>query len=311
MKRISQKMMQLSAFCFSIVMTIPSLALAFEPKPNELGLQAAASPRMERLMDFHDDLLMPIITVITIFVLALLIWVAIRFNKKANPKPSTTTHNVPLEVAWTAIPVIILIVISLESFNLLYYLDRTKESDMTLNVAGYQWGWQYDYPDHGIEEYRSDIIPDEELADYIPDNLGRRLLETYNPVVLPIGKNVTVNVTALPTDVIHSWAMPSLGVKKDAVPGRLSETWLHISEPGIYYGQCSEICGISHAYMPISIYGVPEDEFIAWTDCMKGEGADADYPARACVQKLNFDKYRQTRQSQELASLDGSEAGAE
>lgn len=296
-------MKYLSSFCLSCAAMIFSMmpAFAYEPKPNELGFQPAASPNMEQLRAFHDDLLMWIITIITLFVLALLVIVAVRFNARANPEPSKTTHNVPLEIVWTVVPVIILIIIAVPSFKLLYYLDRTPETEMTLKVSGYQWGWTYSYPDHEIEDYNADPISDEEMNDYIPDGKGRRLLETYNPVVLPIGKNIQILTTA--TDVIHAWAVPALGVKKDSVPGRLNETWVHISKPGKYFGQCSEICGINHAFMPISVYGVPADEFDQWVGCMKGEGADADYPARECVQKLGFDKYRNMASEDELAQI--------
>lgn len=265
-------------------------AFGYEPKPTDLLMQPPASPQMERLHAFHDDILLIIITAITVFVLGLIIWVVLRYNAKANPVPSKVTHNVPLEIIWTAVPVIILIIVAIPSFKLLYYLDRTPTPEMTLKVSGYQWGWTYTYPDHGDIEFNADYIVDEELDEYIPNGQGRRLLETYNPVVLPTGKDIQVIITA--TDVLHAWTVPAFGSKKDAVPGRLNETWFHISKPGIYTGQCSEICGIRHAYMPISVYAVPEEEFNAWTECVKGDGAKADYPARECVKKLDLDKYR-------------------
>lgn len=268
-------------------------AYGFEPKPTSLGLQPAASPQMERLLSFHDDVLMIVITAITIFVLALLIWVVLRYNAKANPVASKTTHNVPLEIIWTAVPVIILIIIAIPSFKLLFYLDRVPTPEMTLKVSGYQWGWTYTYPDQGDIEFNADYIVDEELDQYIPDGMGRRLLETYNPVVLPVGKDIQVVLTA--SDVLHAWTVPAFGAKKDAVPGRLNEMWFHIKEPGIYAGQCSEICGIRHAYMPISVYAVPEAEFTAWTECVKGDAAKADYPARECVKTLGLDKYRNAK----------------
>lgn len=268
-------------------------ANAFEPKPNELGFQPPASPNMVRLEHFHNDLLLWIIAGITIFVLALIVWVVLRFNARANPVPSKTTHNVPLEVLWTVVPVVILIVVAVPSFKLLYYLERTPTPEMTLKVSGYQWGWTYTYPDQGDIEFNADYIVDEELDQYIPDGQGRRLLETYNPVVLPVGKDIQVIVTA--SDVIHSWTVPAFGAKKDAVPGRLNETWFHISEPGVYAGQCSEICGIRHAYMPVSVYAVTPEEFDAWAACVKGDGAKADFPSRECVKTLGFDKYRTTK----------------
>ncbi len=263
---------------------------AAEPKQALLGLQEAATPNMERLHWFHDHLLMYIITAIVIFVFVLLVWVVIRYNAKANPVPSKTTHNVLLEVIWTVIPVVILIVIAVPSYKLLYYLDRTAEPDMTIKVTGFQWYWTYTYPDFKDLEIESRMIPDEELDEHIPDGKGRRLLETYNPIVLPIEKNIQILTTA--NDVIHAWTIPAFGAKKDAVPGRTNETWFRVTKPGVYYGQCSEICGIDHAKMPISVYAVTQEEFDGWIACMEGEGANADYPARSCVQTLGLDKYR-------------------
>jgi cytochrome c oxidase subunit 2 len=305
-------MKKLFAFCLTFFWTFTSVAgaaFAFEPKPASIGLQPPASPNMEHLVSFHDDLLLWIITGIVIFVFLLLVWVVLRFNKTANPEPSKTTHNVLLEVVWTAVPVIILIIIAVPSFKLLFFLDRAEQTDMTLKVSGYQWGWAYSYPDQEIEEYRADIIlgkteeeTAKELAAYIPDNKGRRLLETYNPVVLPVDKNIEIITTA--TDVIHSWAVPAFGVKKDSVPGRANSTWVRIEKPGIYYGQCSEICGINHAYMPISVYAVTEGEFNNWVSCVK-ENDNADYPARTCVQSLGLDKYRSEQKPSKLVQIDG------
>lgn len=264
--------------------------MAAEPKQSLLGLQAPATPNMERLYWFHNNLLLVVITGIVVFVFILLVWVAIRYNAKSNPEPSKTTHHVMLEVVWTIVPVLILIIIAVPSYKILYYLDRTAEPDMTLKVTGFQWYWTYQYPDHEDLEVESRMIPDEELDEFIADGKGRRLLETYNPVVLPIGKNVQIILTA--NDVIHAWTVPSFGVKKDAVPGRTNETWFRVTSPGVYFGQCSEICGIDHAKMPISVYAVTQDEFDNWLACVSGEEANADYPSRACVQKFGFDKYR-------------------
>jgi len=300
-------------------------ALAFEPKPGELGLQPAASPNMVRLHAFHDHILMWVITAIVVFVFLLLAWVAIRYNAKANPVPSKTTHNVLLEVVWTVIPVVILILIAVPSYKLLFYLDRTATPDMTLKVSGYQWGWTYSYPEQEGVEFNADIIRGEKSAEghpaspeadiveinkYIPEGKGRRLLETYNPIVLPIEKNIQILLTA--TDVIHAWTVPALGVKKDAVPGRTNETWVRITDPGIYYGQCSEICGIDHSSMPISVYAVPFTEYEAWIACLKGTGPEskADFPSRACVQSLGFDKYRSLQKSHTVAQTAPTQAGA-
>lgn len=309
MKFIKTNIMAAVLSCFAFLIATVFPAQAFEPKPMDLGLQPAASPNMERLHAFHDDILMWIIVGIVIFVFALLVWVCLRYNAKANPVPSKTTHNVLLEVVWTAIPVLILIIIAVPSFKLLFYLDRTATPEMTLKVSGYQWGWTYSYPEHEGLEFNGDMIkgdtPESEMAEldkYIPDGKGRRLLETYNPIVLPIEKNIQILTTA--SDVIHSWTIPAFGVKKDAVPGRTNETWVRISKPGIYYGQCSEICGISHAFMPISVYAVQPEEYDAWIACVKGdEAAKADFPARACVQSLGFDKYRNEQKGRKTALI--------
>ncbi len=280
--------------------TVP--ALAFEPHPAEIGLQPAGSPSMVRLHDFYDTKLTPIIVGIVIFVFLLLVWVVLRYNKHANPVPSKTTHNVMLEVAWTVVPVLILILIAIPSYKLLFYLDRTATPDMTLKVTGFQWYWTYAYPEKEGLEVEARMIPEKEINDFIPENKGRRLLETYNPIVLPIEKNIQILTTA--NDVIHSWTIPGLGVKKDAVPGRTNEAWVRISEPGIYYGQCSEICGTDHAYMPISLYAVEDADYQAWIGCMTGTGDEtkADYPSRACVQTLGFDaKYRINQKSHNVA----------
>lgn len=296
-------------------------ALAFEPKPTDIGLQEAATPNMERLHAFHDHNLMVVITGIVIFVFILLVWVVLRYNAKANPVPSKTTHHVLLEIVWTIVPVLILILIAIPSYKLLFYLDRVPaaaedETNMTLKISGYQWGWTYAYPDVEGLEYNADIIRGEkdekghpaapavdqaEIDKYVPGGKGRRLLETYNPIVLPTGKNIQILLTA--TDVIHAWTIPAFGVKKDAVPGRTNETWVRIEKPGIYYGQCSEICGIDHASMPISVYAVTPEEYSAWVACVSGdgEGAKADFPARACVQSLGFDKYRSQQKGHALA----------
>lgn len=284
-------------------------ASAFEPKPADLGFQEAASPNMERLHAFHDHLLMYVIAGIVIFVFALLVWVVLRYNAKANPVPSKTTHHVLLEVIWTVIPIVILIVIAVPSYKLLFYLDRTAEPDMTLKVTGSQWYWTYTYPDHNDLEVEARMIPDAELDTYIPEGKGRRMLETYNPVVLPVEKNVQILTTA--SDVIHAWTIPAFGAKKDAVPGRTNETWFRIKDTGIYYGQCSEICGIDHSAMPISIYAVEQEEYDNWISCVSGDEAGADYPARACVQKLGLDKYRSKQKGHVVAETNTTTGAAE
>lgn len=290
MKKIFAFTALLLAGSFFGIADLFSPAFAAEPHPLQLGLQEAASPIKERIQEFHE-LLLIIIFGISFFVLLLLVYVIFRYNKHANKTPSRVTHNWLLEIVWTAIPLGILVIIVIPSMSLLHYLDRTKEPDMTLKTIGYQWGWTYQYPDHDNIEFNADMIIDEDMDSYVPN--GRRLLETYNPVVVPIKKNIQVHVTA--QDVIHSWAMPAFGVKKDAIPGRLNETWFYVDRPGVYFGQCSEICGIKHAYMPISVYAVPEDEFNDWVECVKND-SDSLFPARACVKSLDLDKYRSKKQ---------------
>ena len=256
---IMKKMTFWGMTLFSFLTQISFAAQAEDvAKPTQLGLREAASPQMERIAEFHD-LLMWIITAIVIFVTALLIWVVIRYNAKANPVPSKTTHNVALEILWTIVPVVILIVIAVPSFKMLYYLDRVEEPELTLKVTGYQWYWGYEYQDHEGISFLSYMIPEDE----IDSSKGqKRLLSTDNPVVLPIDTNIQILITA--ADVIHAFAIPALGFKKDAVPGRLNETWVRIDKPGTYFGQCSEICGKDHSYMPIEIKAVTREEFQQW-----------------------------------------------
>ena len=247
----------LSLFCF--VSSLSSAHAQDIMKPVQLGLRDAATPQMERISWFHDHLLLGVITVIVIFVTLLLAWVVFKYNAKSNPIPSKTTHHVMLEVAWTTIPVIILIIIAIPSFKMLYYLDRVEEPEMTLKVTGYQWYWGYEYQDHEGINFLSYMIPEED----IDENKGqKRLLSTDNQVVLPIDTNIQILVTS--ADVIHSFTVPAFGFKKDAVPGRMNETWVRIDKPGVYYGQCSQICGVNHAFMPIEIKAVTKEEFEQW-----------------------------------------------
>lgn len=241
------------------------------PVPWQLNLQDAASPVKEQVHDFHNMLLL-IITAISVFVLSLLLFVILRFNEKANPEPSKTSHNTLIEVIWTAVPVMILIVIVVPSFSLLYYMDRTPDADLTIKTTGYQWYWTYEYPDYEGIEFTSIMLQDDELGPNDP-----RLLATDNDVVVPVGANVRLLVTA--ADVLHAWAMPALGVKKDAVTGRLNETWFRVDKPGMYYGQCSEICGEGHGFMPISLRAVSQEEFDAWTELKIAE-ARGEQPRR-------------------------------
>jgi len=231
-------------------------AAAGHPVKWQLGLQDAVTPIARQMHGFHDFLLV-IITVIAAFVLALLVYVMLRFNEKSNPKPSKVTHNTPLEVIWTVVPVLILIAIAIPSFRLLFAQYDFPKADLTIKAIGNQWYWSYEYPDHDNLAFDAVMLEDDELKPGQP-----RLLATDNEVVVPVNKNVHVLVTA--TDVLHNWTVPSFGVKVDAVPGRLLKTWFRAEKTGVYYGQCSELCGIKHAFMPITVRVVSEQEFAAW-----------------------------------------------
>ena len=242
-------------------------ALAAQPEPWQLGFQPPASPVMERIESFHH-LLLWISILISIFVLVLLAYVCVRFRASGNATPSRRTHNTLLEIAWTAIPVLILVVIAIPSFKLLYYADVTPDAGLTVKAIGHQWYWSYEYPDNGDFTFDAYMVADADLQEGQP-----RLLTTDNALVVPVGTDVRVLVTA--TDVLHSWAMPAFGVKIDAVPGRINETWFNVAEPGMYYGQCSELCGDFHGFMPIMIKAVAKDEFEAWTKQAQEEFASA------------------------------------
>ena len=242
------------------------------PVEGGIDFQPAVTDTAHKIHAFHNELLV-IITVITLFVLVLLILVVVKFNARANPVPSRTTHNTMIEVVWTVVPILILVVIAIPSFKLLYWQDVTPKTDLTIKAIGHQWYWSYEYPDNGNFTFDS-VMVDE--ADLQPGQ--KRLLETDNRIVVPAGVNVRVLVTA--ADVLHSWAVPSLGVKVDAVPGRLNELWFNINEPGTYYGQCSELCGTNHGFMPIAVEAVTKEAYDAWvseaqTKFAKVEGFDS------------------------------------
>ena len=261
------KMSGCLAAAVALVATLPE-ARAASPRNWQLGFQEAATPVMEFAARFHNFLLI-VIFAITVFVLALLLFAIVRFSEKRNPTPSKTTHNTLVEVAWTAIPVLVLMVIAIPSFRLLFLTDRTVDADMTIKAIGRQWYWTYEYPDHGDFAFDAFIIPDEDIQ---PGQL--RLLETDNRVVVPVGKKVRLLTSS--SDVLHAWAVPSFGVKMDSVPGRTNETWFLVSEPGVYYGQCSELCGAGHGFMPITVEAVPEAEFNAWVAQARQRFAQAD-----------------------------------
>jgi len=227
-----------------------------QPRPWQMGLQEAVSPVMERLQGFHSMVLV-IIVAIAIFVTVLLAYVMVRFNARRNPVPSKTSHNTVLEVLWTVIPVMILVVIAVPSFKLLYYQDRAVDAEMTIKAIGHQWYWTYEYPDNGNFEFDAVMVEEADLGPGQP-----RLLATDNLVVVPVDTKIRLLVTA--SDVIHSWAVPAFGVKTDAVPGRVNETWFEAKREGLFYGQCSELCGINHGFMPIAVKVVSKAEFAAW-----------------------------------------------
>ena len=242
-------------------------AAAQQPADWEVDFQTALSPSMERIVDFNLMVTI-IIVIITAFVFGLMAWIVVRYNAKRNPTPSKTTHNTMLEVAWTVVPVIILLVIAVPSFRLLYFTDRVEDADMTLKAIGHQWYWSYEYPDHGDFTFDAIILEDDELEEGQP-----RLLATDEAVVLPVGAKIRLLTTA--DDVIHSWAIPALGVKMDSVPGRVNETWFQINREGTYYGQCSELCGTLHGFMPIMVEAVSQEEFDAWVEMAQEEFAAA------------------------------------
>jgi len=252
-----------------------------KPQAWAHNFQEAASPVAERLHSFHTMLLV-IITAIVVFVTGLLLYVMIRFNEKANPVPSKTTHNVMLEVLWTMIPVLILVVVAVPSYKLLFYMDRAEKPEMTLKITGYQWYWGFQYPDYNDLEFTSVMVPEKDLK---PAQGQVRLLSTDQPVVLPVDTDIQLLVTA--ADVLHAFAMPAFGVKTDAVPGRTNESWVRITKPGIYYGQCSELCGKDHAFMPVEVHAVTKAQFKAWIDAKKIE-KDGGIEAKSPYQQITL-----------------------
>ena len=256
-------------------------ALAAQPKPWQLGFQDAATNNMTQITNFNDFLLI-LMTAITLVVLGLMVYVMLRFNAKANPEPSKTTHNTLVEVVWTVVPILILVIIAIPSFRLLYYQRVLPEADMTVKATGYQWYWGYEYPDHGGFAFDSLMLNDDERGDQ------PRLLATDTAMVVPV--NTTVRVIVTGADVLHSWAMPAFGVKMDAVPGRLNETWFRAEQTGTYYGQCSELCGIRHAFMPIRVEVVEPEAFASWVVEAQAEYAQLETSKNMLADASNLDK---------------------
>ena len=244
-------------FLFTLLILIyASSVSANQPQEWQLGFQNAASENMRDIVNFHNNILLPIIIAISVFVLFLMIYACIRFRASRNPNPSKTTHNVAVEVLWTLIPCLILIVMAVPSFKILYKQDTIPKAEVTIKAIGYQWYWGYEYPDENII-FESYMIKEEDLKENQP-----RLLAVDNEVVVPVNKVVKVLITA--NDVLHAWALPSFGVKRDAIPGRINETWFKAEKVGTYYGQCSELCGIQHAFMPITVRVVSEEDYAEW-----------------------------------------------
>ena len=232
-----------------------------KPIPNGINFQPPVT-ELARDIQWLDNVLLVIITLISIFVSALLVWVFIRYNRRANPTPSSTTHNTPIEILWTIVPVFILIGIGIISLPILLKQLRIPESDVVIKATGAQWYWSYDYPQHDFS-FDSVMLEKEELEKY-GYSQDEYLLATDNPVVVPVNKNITVQVTA--SDVIHAWKIMSFGVHQDGVPGRLAELWFKPEKEGVYFGQCSELCGLNHSYMPIVVKVVSQEEYEAWLE---------------------------------------------
>ena len=252
-------------------------ASANEPKDWQLGFQEAASNGMKDIVWFHDYMLLPITTAIMGFVLFLILYACIRFRASKNPVASTTSHNTLVEVLWTLVPCLILVVLAVPSFKLLYEQDTIPKADVTIKAVGYQWYWGYEYPDENII-FDSYLVDEKDLKENQP-----RLLTVDNEIYVPVNKVVKVMITA--NDVLHAWALPSFGVKRDAVPGRINETWFKAEKTGTYYGQCSELCGIKHAFMPITVNVVTEDEYNLWLEEAKQKFAKEEIKTNIRVAK--------------------------
>ena len=256
---------------------IPGSVLANQPKDWQLGFQKAASQGMEDIVWFHDYMLLPIITAITVFVLFLLLYTCVRYRASRNKVASTTSHNTLVEVLWTLIPCLILIVMAVPSFKVLYSQDTIPKADVTIKAVGYQWYWGYEYPDENII-FDSYMVDEKDLKENQP-----RLLTVDNEIYVPVNKVIKVMITA--NDVLHAWALPSFGVKRDAIPGRINETWFKADRTGTFYGQCSELCGIKHAFMPITVNVVSENEYNQWLEEAKVKFAKEDLDTNIKIAK--------------------------
>ena len=250
-----------------------------QPTPGAIDMTPGVTPLKHDAIAFHNQILLPITTLITLFVLGLLIWVIVRYNKRANPTPARWSHNTAIEVTWTLVPVLILVFIAIFSFKLLFAYHDMPKPDVTVKVTGYQWYWGYEYPDQKIPEFVSNLLPEEKAkAQGVPYRLA-----ATEPMVVPVNKVVQILDTG--SDVIHSWAVPAFGVIMDAVPGKVNQTWFKAEKIGTYYGQCRELCGIDHAFMPIEVRVVSQADFDAWV-AKKAGGKPAPTPTQAAAQTL-------------------------
>ena len=270
MNHKTTKIVGLMGAAAALMLSVPAFADAGHPVEWQLGLQDAVTPVEETIHWFHNGILMPIITIIVLFVMGLLLYVMVKFNAKANPVPSKTTHNTLIEVLWTVIPVLILVGIAIPSLRLLYLERDIPKGDMTVKIIGNpSWNWTYEYPDLGLNDDKSAKVS---FTSYLlPEDKAKAegrtyLLATDVPMVVPVNKVVKIIVTADPEGIIHSWTIPSFGVKIDAIPGRLNEDWFQVTKEGVYNGQCSELCGKDHAFMPIEVWAVSDEKFKAWSD---------------------------------------------
>jgi cytochrome c oxidase subunit 2 len=260
----------LTRLALAIIATgaVATIARAAEPHPWQLGFQPAATPVEAQLEAFNNELTV-IIGLITVFVLGLLLYTIVRFNHRRHPVPTHTSHNFVIEILWTVVPVLILVIIAIPSFKLMYYMARVPTPAMTIKVTGHQWYWSYAYPDQGGLAFDSNLVQEADLKPGQP-----RLLTVDNPLVVPVDTNVRVLITS--TDVMHDWFVPSFGVQEYAIIGRVNETWFNVEHPGTYRGQCDQLCGINHAFMPIEVKAVSKDEFQRWLVGAKKQFAHED-----------------------------------
>lgn len=263
----------LTGFSASAQDALGDLEVIGKPIPRGLNFQPASTSIMKDLV-WLDNMVLWIIIVVSIFVTLLLLYVIVRFNRKANPTPATFTHNSPIEIAWTIVPIIILVFIGAFSLPVLFNSQEIPEADLTIKVTGNQWFWSYEYVDDGLE-FDSYMLARDELEEY-GYSQDEYLLATDTAIVVPVGKVIVMQVTG--SDVIHSWAMPAFGVKQDGVPGRLAALWFNVDKEGIYFGQCSELCGKDHAYMPITIKAVSPEKYDEWLKGAKVEFSNVTQP---------------------------------